>query len=164
MIVVDQEFLQHVLHYDKLTGEWTWIHPLARSLRVGDRAGTRRADGRLQIHVGGKCYLASRLAWLYVTGKWPEHEIDHKNRIKSDDRWDNLREATHSENQYNRDWCERSGDLRGICKDGNQFRVIIGNVYLGYRATIEEAVELRNLALKEWAGPFAIKPSERNVA
>lgn len=157
------EFLRHLLHYDPLTGDWTWINPTSRSIRCGDRAGTTRRDGRRQISVGGSLYLASRLAWLYMTGTWPQNEIDHENRIKGDDRWENLRDATHSENMFNREWCERSGDLRGICKDGNQFRVIIGNVYLGYYKTIEAAVTARDEALKEWAGPFAITPSERKL-
>lgn len=158
-----QAYLQHLLHYDYLTGEWIWINPLARNIRRGDVAGTVRWDGRRQISIKGRIYLGSRLAWLYMTGRWPTDEIDHKNRIKSDDRWENLREATHSENMYNRDWCERSGELRGICKEGNQFRVIIGNSYLGYYATLEEAIAVRDEALTDWAGPFAI-PLERKVS
>ncbi len=159
-----QDFLRHVLHYDPLTGNWVWINPTTRSIRCGDTAGTVRSDGRRQIRVMGKIYLATRLAWLYMTGEWPEFEVDHENRIKGDDRWSNLRDATHSENMYNRDWCERHGDLRGICKEGNQFRVVIGNRYLGYCKTLEEAIALRDRALQEWAGPFAIKPSEREAS
>lgn len=155
------EYLRHILHYDPLTGDWVWVNPQARNVRRGDIAGTVRVDGRRQINLGGRCYLASRLAWLYMTGEWPQDEIDHRNRIKSDDRWENLRAATHSENMYNREWCERSGELRGICKDGNQFRVIIGNTYLGYYKTLDEAIAARDEALKNWAGPFAVKPSER---
>lgn len=163
MIGLTQEYLRHLLHYDPLSGGWTWINPIARNVRRGDVAGTQRADGRRQICILGKCYLGSRLAWLYMIGEWPSFEIDHKNRIKSDDRWDNLREATHSENMYNRDWCERNGDLRGICKDGNQFRVIVGNKYLGYCKTLEDAIDLRDKALNDWAGPFALKSSERKL-
>jgi HNH endonuclease len=162
---ITQAYLQHILHYDPLTGDWTWINPnpRARNIRRGDIAGTVRSDGRRQINLSGKCYLAARLAWLYMTGVWPEDEIDHENRIKGDDRWDNLRPATHSQNMYNREWCERSGNLRGICKDGNQFRVIIGNSYLGYYKTLEEAISARDEALKVWAGPFAVIP-ERKVS
>lgn len=163
MEILTQAFLKHLLHYDPLTGAWTWINPISRSQRRGDIAGTVRYDGRRQIRVDGKIYLGSRLAWLYMTGTWPKDEIDHENRIKGDDRWENLRDATHSENMYNRDWCERSGELRGICREGNQFRVIIGNTYLGYYATLDEAIKVRDEALKDWAGPFAIAP-ERKVS
>lgn len=161
---LDANLLRHLLHYDPLTGKWVWINPTARTVRCGDPAGTVRYDTRRQISIMGKVYLSSRLAYLYMTGRWPAHEIDHENRLKGDDRWDNLREATHSENMYNRDWCERSGDLRGIVKDGNQFRVMIGNKYFGYYKTLEEAIAVRDQALKDWAGPFALKPDERNAS
>lgn len=157
------DFLRHLLHYDPLTGAWTWINPRSRSLRKGDVAGTVRSDGRRQINISGRCYLASRLAWLYMTGEWPKDEVDHENRIKSDDRWDNLREATHSQNMFNREWCERNGNLRGICRDGNQFRLIIGGEYHGYFKTLEEAIAERDRVLERWAGPFAVLP-ERNVS
>src|SRR5882757_1550497 len=143
--MITQAWLRHLLHYDPLTGEWTWVNPnpRARNICAGMRAGTVRFDGRRQISIEGKLYLGSRLAWFYMTGEWPEDEVDHKNRIKSDDRWENLRPATHSENMFNREWCERSGELRGICKEGSQYRVIIGNTYLGYYKTLEEAITAR---------------------
>jgi hypothetical protein len=36
-----------------------------------------------------------------MTGEWPEHEVDHKNRDPSDNRWGNLRDATRSLNNTN---------------------------------------------------------------
>lgn len=159
-----QAWLRHLLHYDELTGEWTWVNPISRSQRPGDRAGTTRPDGRRQIRVDGNSYLASRLAWFYMTGEWPALEVDHKNRINSDDRWENLREASHSENQFNRDWAERSGEWRGICADGNQFKVMIGNDHLGYFKTFEEAKAVRDEALKRKAGPFAVISNERKIS
>jgi hypothetical protein len=47
-------------------------------------------------------YYAHRLAWLWWFGEWPEGGLDHINRIRNDNRIDNLREATRSENQRNR--------------------------------------------------------------
>lgn len=161
---LDQAYLQHLLHYDQLTGEWTWVNPVSRTQRPGDRAGTTRPDGRRQLSVCGQTYLASRLAWLYMKGAWPTFEVDHENRIKGDDRWANLREASHSENMYNREWAERSGEWRGICADGNQFKVMIGNDHLGYFKTFEEAKTVRDEALKRKAGPFAVISNERKVS
>lgn len=45
--------------------------------------------------------MANRLAWLYMTGKWPKEIIDHRDLDKSNNIWDNLREATYTENNYN---------------------------------------------------------------
>lgn len=91
-----------------------------------------------------------------MTGEWPKDQIDHINRIKDDDRWENLREATQSQNSYNRGWAEANGEWRGICRHGNQFKVDIGGHYLGLHSTFEEAKAVRDQALKDWAGPFAI--------
>lgn len=159
------DLLRHYLHYDPLTGAWTWMNPLPRSkMRRGDTAGRIMDNGRRQIRISGSFFYSSRLAWLYMTGEWPADQIDHKNRIKDDDRWDNLREATQSQNSFNRDWCEVNGDLRGIFCHGNKFRVDIGGTYLGLHETLEEAVSIRDQALKDWAGPFAVLPKERKVS
>lgn len=52
--------------------------------------------------IDGVNYLGHRLAWFYVTGRWPV-EVDHHNRVKGDDRWRNLRELSHPANCANVD-------------------------------------------------------------
>jgi len=61
--------------------------------RHGDRerVGTARAQGYLVVTFGGKQYKAHCLAWLQMTGSWPVGPIEHVNRIKTDNRWVNLR-------------------------------------------------------------------------
>ena len=63
-------------------------------------AGTK-TNGYISVYVLGKMYRAARLIWFMQTGSWPKKEIDHKNRKRADDRWNNLREATRSQNQHN---------------------------------------------------------------
>ena len=53
------------------------------------------------IRVNNNLYQAHRLAWLLHYGVWPEHEIDHINNVRDDNRIENLREATHSQNMRN---------------------------------------------------------------
>ena len=36
-----------------------------------------------------------------MKGEWPKEDIDHKNNIRDDNRWTNLREAKNSINQEN---------------------------------------------------------------
>lgn len=159
------DFLRHLLHYDPLTGVWTWMNPLPRSkMRRGDIAGRLTDQGRRQIRIASGFYYASRLAWLYMTGEWPKDQIDHINRIKDDDRWENLREATQSQNSFNRDWTEKHGEWRGISACGNQFAVSIGGEYHGLYKTFEEAIAVRDQALKKKAGPFAVVTSERKAS
>jgi hypothetical protein len=57
-------------------------------------------------------YRGSRLAWLYITGEWPDGQVDHIDRIRTNDSWDNLRLATAKQNQENRS--VPSGSLSGI--------------------------------------------------
>ena len=93
--------LREVLHYDPETGIFTWIKPTSRRVKVGGKAGTPWLDGRIQLRVDGKICKAARLAWLYVTGEWPEHEIDHIDGNSANDRFANLRDVDRTTNQHN---------------------------------------------------------------
>jgi hypothetical protein len=139
------ERLKEVIAYDPDTGVFTWR--VSRGTRAkGSAAGSLSARMQHSIMIDGVNYYANRLAWLYVTGEWPADEIDHKNCVGNDNRFDNLREANGSQNKRNvrlrRD--NRAGfkgvhfdtrDRRWIAQirqDGLQRR-------LGYFATAEEA-------------------------
>lgn len=159
MIELTQEILRDLLDYNPETGVWTWRNPLPRSkMKPGDLAGRITDGGRRQIRIASGFYYASRLAWLYMTGEWPKEEIDHVNRVRDDDRWINLREATHSQNSFNRSFCEVSGEWRGIRANCNKFVVSIGGLYLGNFDSFEEAKEVRDEALTTLAGEFAPIP------
>lgn len=74
-----QHRLKELLHYEPETGVFTWkvdSRDGGRGHRSGDTAGTL-AQGYTVIRVGKVVYKAHRLAWLYVHGSFPEHEIDH---------------------------------------------------------------------------------------
>lgn len=159
------DYLRHALHYDPLTGVWTWMNPLPRSkMRRGDIAGRIMDNGRRQIRLGSHFFYSARLAFLYMTGEWPKDQVDHINRVRDDDRWENLREATQSQNSYNREWAEEGEDLRGIRCCEKQFAVSIGGEYLGLFKTLNEAIAVRDAALKEKAGQFAVLTSERQAS
>jgi hypothetical protein len=91
------------LHYDPKTGEFRWLNPTSRSINAGDLAGNLDPSSRYwDIAIEGRSYRAHRLAWLYMTGKWWPRVIDHRDRNPSNNRWDNLRRATVSQNNANR--------------------------------------------------------------
>lgn len=92
--------LEELLHYDEYTGILTWKVDRRGTAKKGSVAGTYN-DGYLLVGVDGKVYFSHQLIWLLITGKWPREQIDHKNHRKSDNRWVNLREATHGENVKN---------------------------------------------------------------
>lgn len=87
------ERLRELFRYDPSTGEFT------------RRVGTTNPDGCVMVSVDGRQYRANRLAVLYMTGAWPSPDqvVDHINRVRTDDRWDNLRVCTPAENNSNAD-------------------------------------------------------------
>ena len=89
---------------------------MANRVKVGDVAGWRNPTGYIRMKVGGKLYLAHRLAFLYMTGKWPEDQVDHINHIRDDNRWCNLREVSHQENHKNQSKPKsNTSGVTGVC-------------------------------------------------
>lgn len=89
-----QARLKELLHYDPDTGIFT-------RLASGCEAGLHDRDGYLKINVASRYYQAHRLAFLYMTGCFPEDQVDHIDGVRDDNRWVNLRSATSQENQHN---------------------------------------------------------------
>jgi hypothetical protein len=105
--------LHELLHYDAETGVFTWrVRPSINS-PVGKVAGYTRRRGYTAIGIDRSIYLAHRLAWFYVYGKWPIGEIDHINGVKTDNRIANLRDVDRKTNAQNIQ-AERSGTASGL--------------------------------------------------
>lgn len=100
--------LKHRLSYDPTSGLFVWLNP---ATLAGHVAGTV-SNGYIRIIINGSAYLAHRLAWLYVNGKFPEGEIDHVNGTRSDNKISNLRAANRGQNCQNKR-SSRIG-LRGV--------------------------------------------------
>ena len=137
---ITQKKIKEYLHYNNNNGVFTWIRKPTDNIKVGDIAGTTTRYGYTTIQFKKKKYLAHRLAYLYVVGVFPKYEIDHINRIRSDNKWENLRDVPHIINQGNRgnavsfsgvSWCKREGKWRSQ-KNG---RVTEKNRHLGYFKT-----------------------------
>jgi len=69
--------------------------------KIGSVAGCSDKDGYILVGLKGALYKAHRLIFLMHHGYMPEH-IDHVNGIPSDNRIENLRAATMTENMRNR--------------------------------------------------------------
>lgn len=66
--------------------------------KIGKPVTALQTAGYPYITVNGKNYLVHRCAWLIMTGSWPEKWIDHINGVRDDNRWCNLRQASHQNN------------------------------------------------------------------
>jgi hypothetical protein len=97
------ERLRTIVNYDPDTGLFTWVSAAGRHGRypAGSPAGFMHG-GYVCICIDGFDYRAHRLAWLWMTGAWPSSNLDHRDLNRANNRWDNLREATRSENGANR--------------------------------------------------------------
>ncbi len=114
MTELTSEQLRRILTYDQITGFFTWVVP-RRGMKSGQPAGRINHDGYVQVQIGGRRYLGHRLAWLYVTGEWPASALDHKNALRSDNSWTNLRMATGSQNKANsRRQTNNTSDFKGV--------------------------------------------------
>jgi hypothetical protein len=81
--------------------------------------------------------LVHRVVWKIHTGDEPPAVIDHINRKVWDNRWENLREATYSQNQGNRS--SEGQYLPGAFLRHHRWQAGTGSKYLGTYATEEEA-------------------------
>jgi hypothetical protein len=105
------------IDYDPITGSLRWKHCGPDGFK--DHRGWRIWLGKFAGHEIKKrnrgyvvvCFSVDgvtrymqghRVVWALMTGEWPAHEIDHVNGTRSDNRWENLRVATHKENQWNK--------------------------------------------------------------
>ena len=68
-----QKRLKELLHYDPLTGVWTWLETMNHMSKVGTIAGCID-DGYRRITIDQKTYKSSRLAFLYIEGYSPESQ------------------------------------------------------------------------------------------
>ena len=99
--LITQDQLKSLLTYDPATGEFRWAAKRSRCT-IGAVAGTQTYHGYTTIKLNAVTYRAHRLAWLYQYGVWPDGELDHINRVRSDNRIANLRETTRFLNCQNR--------------------------------------------------------------
>lgn len=94
--------MNELLEYNKETGVFTWKSSRPKC-KIGSIAGTTsKHHGYVTIGIDNKLYRAHRLAWLIVTGSLPSGQIDHKNRIRTDNRFCNLSDVSGFENQKNK--------------------------------------------------------------
>jgi len=133
--------LKTYLSYESLSGEFT-------RLRNHKRADTPMNTGyqRVRLKVGENSYemLAHRLAWLFSTGAWPTHEIDHINGNRSDNSILNLRDVTHRENAKNTRLRKSStSGFHGVTRHQRGWKVEIASKYVGYTSCLGRAIDMR---------------------
>ena len=151
--MITQKRLKELLDYDPETGVFTWRVGRTGTAKNGSVAGSFDSDGYSQIKVDNRLYKSHRLAWLYVHGEFPLHQIDHINRVRTDNRIENLRPATNLENHQNQS--KRRDNTSGVVgvywhKRDRKWQASIRlngrHIHIGCFDTIEKAAAARTRA------------------
>lgn len=138
--MLTQERLKELLHYNPETGVFTRAKDVRGGFKKGDVVGHEVGAGYLRVVIDNGRYYLHRLAWLYIHGEMPNGEIDHKNRIKTDNRIDNLRVVSKSHNQQNKgglgvQWHKAGSKWRAYIKvDGKHRHIGLYDCLLDARA------------------------------
>jgi len=155
-------YVRSLLKYYPETGEFEWLVRRSNVAKTGRFRGTPGPKKSYVISLDRVHYKAHRLAWLYMTGRWPTHQIDHINRDASDNRFANLREATNQENHCNHG--PQSNNMSGHpgvfwnapTKRWHAYIKVAGSrKHLGCFTSMEDALVARKAAEKQYFGEFA---------
>ena len=83
--------IRDALDYNPATGVFVWKINPAKNVKSGTTAGgNSKGNGYRYIRLGGEEITECRMAWFYMTGRWPERRVRFKNGNKSDCRFENL--------------------------------------------------------------------------
>lgn len=166
-MILTAQYLRSALHYDPDTGVFTWrertdMPPKWNGKWTGKQAGWT-ALGYRRINVNSTTYQAHRLAWLYMTGKWPAADIDHMDCDTLNNRWRNLRSATRSQNNCNsKRRSDNKSGFKGVSRKSTSPKLWLASIAfegkrrsLGLFATPEEAHAAYVAASAKIHGEFA---------
>ena len=150
--MLTQEEANYLFYYDPINGKLYWKHPRAHRLKEGDEAGTLHHLGYMQTQVGEKIYRNHRIIWLMHYGYLPK-VLDHIDHDRLNNKIENLREVTYSENCKNitKPKNNTSGVVgvsfnKRLNKWYSQIRSEKVKYYLGTFNSFEEAVKARKEA------------------
>ena len=152
--------LQLLVRYDPKTGLFT-RNVDGRAYKCGDVAGYyHKSNGYVRLVFKKDQYYAHTLAWFYMKGVWPEKEIDHEDTDGANNKWRNLRPATHAQNGWNKGKSQRNTTgYKGVQFSGKKFIAVIiahgEQTHLGTFTSAKKAALAYDAAALKLHGKFA---------
>jgi hypothetical protein len=147
--MITQQELKTRLHYDPLTGIFTWLVVKKHKL-LGKQAGNITTNGYREVYIASRKYYSHRLAWLYMYGTFPD-KIDHEDGVRDNNKIDNLRDVSQQQNMQNITLrSDNTSGQMGVNKFRKRWRARINvsgkEIALGFYDSFEEAVKVRKEA------------------
>ena len=155
---LEPEYLWAIFDYDPDRGELRRrdhpdLPPNCKHL-IGKVVGIR-------VTIRGHPYITSRVIFAMTHGRWPQEQVDHRDRLSSNNRMDNLREATAIQNGYNRLFKTNTSGHKGVfwSERHKSWKTQIGadkrQFHLGYFKDFDEACRIYDEAALKYHGEFA---------
>lgn len=163
------ELLRKLLRYEPDTGKLFWrerereffetdVAHLVWNKKYKDKsAGGLAGNGYLSISIFGQQHLVHRVVYAIYHSNWPIRQIDHINGDRADNRIENLRDVTSSENGKNmKRHSKNTSGITGVYwhKRDKKWQAHIMHerkfIHLGYFDTIDCAIAARKSAEIEY--------------
>lgn len=156
--MTSKEFIRENLSYDSSTGKLTWL--ISRpGVTIGSIAGCEKKGrgGKTYrwIGIGGAVIVAHHIAWLLMTGDWPQDQIDHEDGDGTNNKWNNLREVDRPTNSKNlKKARNNTSGVTGVVKRSSTNWIVQLGVggkrkHIGSFRSLSEAIIARDAAYKE---------------
>lgn len=143
--MLSQDMLKEIFEYRE--GNLYWRYSKRGGVKVGDKAGTLTTSRYYRVKLNKQEYYLHRLIYLYHHGYLPEC-IDHIDRDTTNNKIENLREATKAENCRNQKISKNNTTgVKGVSwfKRDNKWHAKIKvnkkDIHLGYYTNIEDAIK-----------------------
>lgn len=158
---LDQKLLKQLITYNRKTGQVIRVAKISSSGTINECdpfvPKSITPYGYYQLSILGRPYPLHRLIFLYMKGRFPKEDVDHKNGDRLDNKWSNLREVTRHRNLKNVGI--RSTNTTGhigvhLRADTGKFHAYINHKRIKYSlgdfSRFEDAVKVRQQAEKEF--------------
>ena len=156
--ILTQKYLHQLFDYKD--GTLYWKIRSSHRIHIGDKAGCLDTNNYYKIRINGKMYGSHRVIYAWHYGYFPKI-IDHIDGNPENNKIENLREATHSQNNWNsRKNSRNTSGFKNVRwrKERNkwtcQFQVNKKTISRGAFDTAEEASIFAEKLRKELHGEF----------
>ena len=169
MINLNQDYLKQCIYYNEYDGLAVWKRrptnhfkserdsKIWNAKNAGNCISCKGNNGYFRLSINGKSYSLHRLIFLYMTGSMPENQVDHKDRDRLNNKYENLRQATamvNSQNQHIR--IDNTSGIKGVywnsLRDKWHARITVNKkvIHLGYYTEKTKAERIRRDAETEY--------------